>query len=181
MKILTILADGFEETEMVAVVDILKRGQISVTLASLSNKAVMGGHDITIISDLRLTEVDIDMFDGIFLPGGGAGVENCIADSNVLSIVKKFYNDKKWVIAICAAPYILEKAGVLEGKSFTIYPSWKDKIITGHYKVDNVVVDGTVITSRGMGTSIDLGLKLVEIFKNKEISDKIKNSIVYSC
>ncbi|OHD38827.1 MAG: hypothetical protein A2015_06915 [Spirochaetes bacterium GWF1_31_7] len=181
MNVLTVLADGCEESEMVTVVDILRRAQISVTLASLKNKIVIGGHDISIVSDLLVSEVDLDLYDGIFLPGGGTGVENIIADSKVLSIVKKFYNDKKWIIAICAAPSILEKIGIMDNKSFTIYPSMKDAVIHGYYKEDKVVVDGTVITSRGMGTSIDLGLKLVEIFRNKELSDKIKKSIVYSC
>lgn len=179
MRILTILADGFEETEMIAVVDLLKRGGVDVVLASINEEIVTGGHGVKIVSDCLLSEADFNTFDGVFLPGGGAGVDNLSANAGVISIIRSFNESGKWIIAICAAPALLDIAGIIKGRNVTVYPSCKDKVPSAHYSEEKVVVDNKIVTSRGLGTSIDLGLKLLELFKGREMSLKIKSSVIY--
>lgn len=179
MRIIAMMADGFEEAEAVNVIDIVRRAGYEIDLVSISNKKeVKSARNITVFADKLLRECDPDSYDAVFLPGG-AGVEKLKNNDKVIEIVKAYDKEKKIIIAICAAPLVLEKAGIINGKKVTSYPSVKDELSNVIYLTDKVVIDGNIITSRGFGTSIDLGLKIVEIVSGKSLSDKLRETIVY--
>jgi len=174
------LADGFEEIEAVTLIDILRRANFDIKAVSVNKSLeVKGAHDISVIVDDIFDDVNFDNVDAIMLPGGSPGVPNLSTNQKVLDIVKKFYNEDKYLIAICAAPFVFEKAGILDGKKITCYPSWKDMIKSPEIVSDPVVVDGKIITAEGVGSAIEMGLKIVEIFSGKEISSELKEKIVY--
>jgi len=181
MKIVLLLADGFEETEAVTLMDLLRRAEYDLyTVSIMGRLEVKGGHDISLLSDKLFNDVDFNTFDMIILPGGVPGVPNLAGDDKVLEIIKKFFNEGKYIGAICAAPFVLERAGILKNKTVTCYPGWEDKLDSPNIIKDNVVVDGNIITSRGVGTAIDMGLKIVEIVSSKDKSEELRNKIVYN-
>ncbi|HOV14800.1 MAG TPA: DJ-1/PfpI family protein, partial [Spirochaetota bacterium] len=110
----------------------------------------------------------------------GLGVENLSKNQAVIDLIKEYFDKKKYVIAICAAPVVLELAGIIKNKTVTSYPSVKEKLKSiKNYSEDKVVIDNKIITSRGFGTAIDLGLRLIELFSGKVEMEKIKKAIVY--
>ena len=179
-KVITFLADGFEEIEALTPVDILRRGGIEVVTVSISgNKTVYGSHNIKVEADEVLDAADIDSADMLFLPGGKQGTENLDGCEPVKEKIRQFLAAGKYVAAICAAPTVLGRMGVLEGKRATCYGGMEDRLTGAVTSADKVVTDGNIITSRGMGTSLDLALKLLEIFTDKETADKMAATVMY--
>ena len=177
MKFACILANGFEETEAITVIDCLRRAGVEVDLVSVHQINVIGSHKITVVAD-KLFE-DMSDYDGIFLPGGQPGSTHLGNDERVLELVREYVRNNKWVSAICAAPTVLSKAGVIKGKHLTSYPSSNvngmfDEAI---YHEDLVVVDGKLVTSRSMGTALHLGIKLVQLLDLD--SNKLSKSILF--
>jgi 4-methyl-5(b-hydroxyethyl)-thiazole monophosphate biosynthesis len=160
-----ILPDGFEEIEAVAAIDILRRGGVKVNLAALDFKLVDGGHDIMIKADSLIDTLPDYEFNMLILPGGGKGVENMLESEAVTTLIKRFDAEGKWIAAICAAPKVLEHAGILKGKKITCYPGIRNEIKTAHHIDADVVVDHNIITSRGPATAIAFGLKLLETLR----------------
>lgn len=162
MKFACLLANGFEETEAISVIDVLRRAKIEVDLVSIQELEVIGSHLIKVIADKKW--IDMEGYDGVFCPGGQPGTNNLMNDPKVISFIQKMNTEQKWVTAICAAPLVFEKAGIIKGKKMTSYPlqdldgHFKD----AHYLEDPVVRDGNIITSRGMGTAMHLGFAIVE-------------------
>lgn len=180
MKIKMLIADGFEEIEAITLIDLLRRANYDLKTVSINqNNEIEGSHKIKMITDMVFDDVNFNDTDVIVLPGGVPGVPNLVSENKVLDLIKDFYNHNKYIVAICAAPFVLERAGILSGKKITCYPTWEDKINSAKIKKKDVVVDGRIITARGVGAAIDLGLKLVEIFSSKSDSKILKNSIVY--
>jgi len=175
---LVILAPGFEEVEAITVIDLLKRGGINVTTASITEKQVTGSHAITIIADYLLEKVAQETWDMIILPGG-PGVKNLAGSEKVLSLLREQYKVDKHIAAICAAPIVLNKAGLLSNKSITSYPSEEHTFTESNYFYENVVVDDKIVTSRAVGTAIDFSLKLIEILVGKKIADEVANQILH--
>jgi 4-methyl-5(b-hydroxyethyl)-thiazole monophosphate biosynthesis len=162
MKFACLLANGFEETEAISVIDVLRRANIEVDLVSISNLEVTGSHHIKLIAD-KVWE-NMEDYDGVFCPGGQPGTNNLMNDSRVISLIQSMHKKEKWITAICAAPLVLEKAGILVGKKVTSYPL-QDLILhfqESIYCEDAVVRDGRIITSRGMGTAMHLGFAIIE-------------------
>jgi 4-methyl-5(b-hydroxyethyl)-thiazole monophosphate biosynthesis len=157
---LVLLAEGFEELEAIAIVDVLRRVGVKVMLAGLGKGPVKSVHDVTIATDGVIDEVDAAGFDAIVLPGGTPGAKRLREDGRVLALVKSFYQAGKWTCAVCAAPTVLEAAGVLAGKRATSYPG--NPLPSANYVEDRVVVDGNLITSRGPGTAVDFALAIAE-------------------
>lgn len=181
MRFKILLATGFEETEAITIIDLLRRANYEIKIVSISaNNEVEGSHGIKIIADSILMQEDFKDTDAIILPGGVPGVPNLAANERVLNLIKEFFTTDKYIIAICAAPFVLEKAGILKGKKITCFPSWEDKISSAEIIHQNVVVDGKVITGRGVGAAIEFSLKIVEIFSSKEESEKLRKNIVYN-
>ncbi len=180
MKFACLLANGFEETEMITVVDLLRRSKIEVDLVSMGDLNVTGSHGIAVLAD-KLWE-DMDHYDGLFLPGGQPGSTHLGNDERVIDLIQKYNKADKWLSAICAAPSVFAKANIIKGKKITSYPMpnvdelFKDAI----YLEDFVVQDGKLITSRGVGTAQHLGLYLVEVlgYDAKALSDSILFSMV---
>jgi len=156
---LLLLSEGFEEIEAVTIIDVLRRGEVAVTTASLGGKHVKGSHEIAIEADALLSEVSVDDFDALVLPGGPAA-ETLREDVHAQDAIKRAAASGKLLAAVCAAPTALEAAGVLGGKRATAYPG--NRLPSAKFVEENVVEDGEVITSRGPATAMAFALKLVE-------------------
>ncbi len=175
-SVLTLLADGFEEVEAVTPVDFLRRAGAEVTVASLApHRHVTGRSGITVHADVALAEVGDRLFDLLFLPGG-PGVKNLRAEPRVLEIVRRHAAAGKWLAAICAAPTVLNAAGVLEGRRYTAHFSVAAELpeIVADRRV---VADGNILTSRGAGTAIDFGLLLVEKLVSPDKAGEIARAV----
>lgn len=174
----TLLAEGFEEIEALSVVDILRRAEIDVKMISVSvNKEVTGAHGIKVVADDVISNVSRG--DLLFLPGGMPGVKNLEASEDVIRIIKEYLSNNKYVAAICAAPSILGKMGVLKGKSAVCFPGF-EKFLDGAVVLsDKVVIDSNIITSRGAGTASELGFTIVELLKDNETAKKLKTGMIY--
>lgn len=175
-RILIPLAEGFEEIEAITIIDILRRANLEVITASLiDNLEVKGGHNITVKADTILDKVINEDFDAISLAGGMGGMNNLKNDKRIIEKIKKMYNDKKLVSAVCASPIVLGEAKVLNGK-YTCYPSCEKSINMGEYQdKDLAVVDKNVITSKGPATSIIFALEIVKYLtgSNEELSKSL--------
>ena len=160
-KVLTIFADGFEEIEAVGVIDVLRRLGIEVVIASLSGAdPVRGAHDMKISADIDFATVNPGDFDAVFLPGGMPGSTNLRDSEKVISLLRKMNDNGKIVSAICAAPIALAKAGLLRGKTFTMYPGF-ESTLGGDLPTGNPAeADGNIITGKGPGCVFAFAKKL---------------------
>ena len=150
MQILFLMADGFEETEFVTPFDYLQRAGFEVALASVSGDSfVTGAHGLKIAADFALSGADTAKFDAVLLPGGGPGVQRLKASADVERVVCDFNDQNKWIFAICAAPLVLSKAGLLVDRTATCFPGCVDELVCNKFVEDRVVVDGNIVTSRG--------------------------------
>lgn len=174
------LADGFEETEAIAVIDVIRRAGIPLTTVSIKDSTeVTGSHNIKVMADSKIDDVDFEKADLLFLPGGVTGTKNLGECKKLCTELKSFAQKGKRLAAICAAPSILGQLGLLEGKKATCYPGWEDKLSGAEYIPEKVITDGNISTGKGMGASIDLGLEIVSIFESKEKAQEIGKSIQY--
>lgn len=163
-SLLMILASGFEELEAIGVADVLKRLNFKVTLAGLDSKIVTGSHGITLVADEELAAV-LDMpWDGVILPGGLPGAINLYNSELVIELLKRVANRGGVVSAICAAPIVLAKSGLLREKNFTMYPGF-DKYLDGMSYTDSLSEqDGQIITGKGPGAIFDFAKSIAGFF-----------------
>ncbi len=175
-RILLPLAEGFEEIEAVSLIDIMRRGGIDVTTISLTeNNLVLGANNIKIEADKNIDAINPNDFDMIVLPGGWGGTNHLVEDSRVQNLLKSFKKDNKYIGAMCAAPYALHKAGVLN-HNYTCYPSVEEKIRLDGYTSDKkVVIDDKVITSRGPATAICFALEIIKILVGEDSYQSVKD------
>lgn len=162
--ILVPLAEGFEETEAIAIVDVLRRASLEVVTASLAKKLVMGAHGVAVEADLLWDEVDQSEVHAIVLPGGMPGTTNLRDDPRVLELVRRLSDEGRLTAAVCAAPLVLAEAGVLDGGvPFTCHPSTRP-LLEAHSPLEGprVILSGSVITSQGPGTALEFALACVE-------------------
>lgn len=180
-KIGIFMADGCEEIEGLAVVDIMRRVGIEITMISISDKKeVTSSHKVTFLADVLKNEVSYDELDGIILPGGMPGTLNLGADDTVIKTIRDFASAGKLVAAICAAPSVLGREGLLQGKKATCHPGFEEKLLGAECLTNPVVRDGNIITSRGMGTAIPFALEIVRYFLDEEAVEKVKAALVYA-
>lgn len=174
------LADGFEQIEAMAPIDILKRAGVDVITVGVTGLQVTSSHNMMVCADANPEDVDLSDAEMVFLPGGGVGTKNLYASDFAKNAVSYCVENDKYVAAICAAPSIvLGGMGLLNGKNATCYPSMEGGM-TGAIAVDSgVVVDGKIITGRAAGASIDFGLQLVKILVGDEAAKKVQQEIVY--
>ncbi len=178
-RVLVPLARGFEETEAFAVVDVLRRADILVVTAALEEGPVESAHAVKVLPDALLADVADEAFDAVVLPGGLEGTDN-LARSEVLSqVLERITAEGRITAAICAAPTVLEQQGYLEGRRATCHFSKASELKSGSFVEEAVVEDGTVMTSRGVGTALAFGLALVERLVDASTADKIAASIHY--
>jgi len=177
-NVLMPLAEGFEEIEALAIVDILRRAEIGIVLAGLLPGPIVGAHNINIIPDTTIDAVTAASFDMIVLPGGQPGTDNLNADRRIHALLAEFAAKEKLIGAICAAPIVLAAAGLLSGKKATCYPSYREQLNGGIFEDTPVVSDGTIITSQGPGTAIDFGLAIASRLAGRHTSDGISKAVL---
>jgi len=179
IKVLVPLAKGFEEIEAVTIIDVLRRADIEVLVASLDNDLlVKGSNNIVVQANLEIKDTDSDELDMIILPGGWDGTYALADDVNVQTILKEMDAKGKNIGAICAAPFALNKAGVLK-QNFTCYPSVEEQIRKdGYTSSKKVIQDANVITSRGPATAICFALEIVKKLKGEESYSMLKDGLL---
>ncbi|MCK9454058.1 DJ-1 family glyoxalase III [Sulfurimonas sp.] len=178
-KVLVPLANGFEEIEAINIIDVLRRAEIEVIIASLDDKsAVKGAHNVTVLADAKIEDVDVDSLDMIVLPGGWDGTVALRDDKRVQAILKEMDEKGKNIGAICAAPLALHKAGVLK-HNYTCYPSIEEQIREDGFSDKKMVVeDGNVMTSRGPATAICFALEIVKKLKGNQKYLDVKSALL---
>jgi protein deglycase len=174
---LVLLADGFEEIEAVTIIDVLRRGEVEVTTASLSGERVTGSHQIALVADALLATVTVESFDALVLPGGPAA-KTLREDARAQATIKRAAAAGKLLAAVCAAPTALEAAGVLAGKRATSYPG--NALPSARQVEETVVIDGNVITSRGPGTTMAFALAVVERLRGAEIANATAERLLFA-
>ncbi|MDO4333453.1 MAG: DJ-1/PfpI family protein [Eubacteriales bacterium] len=175
-------AEGYEEIEALTVVDLCRRAGIEVCMVSVDgSETATGSHGIGVKMDAALAQVDFDTLDMIVLPGGMPGTKNLEKDDRLMAQLDSFYDNGKWIAAICAAPSIFAHRGYLKGRKATCYPSFEKELAEAGVALagTSAAEDGKVITGQAMGGAIDFGLKIVEKLISPEAADKLAESIVY--
>lgn len=183
MKVLTILTNGFEETEAVAPLDLLHRAGTQNTLAALASEGetlLKGRSELFLKADTTLEALAAqysgidgiaDAFDALFIPGG-PGTWTLLDDGNATALAKAFSRKNKPIAAICAAPLILQAAGLLEGKRVSAHSCTWDAIPAAQFSAP-YVIDGNLLTSRGAGTAFVFGLAFAEMLYGKTVAEKL--------
>ena len=175
-----LLASGFEEAEALVPADLLRRAGVEAALAALEGELVPGGHGITVKADLALDQVDLDRAEMIVLPGGGVGVKNLGADPRVEELVREAVRRDIWVAAICAAPTLLGRWGLLEGRKATCYPGMEEGLVGAvPAEPGDVARDGRIITGRAAGNAYDFAAELIEVLLDRAAADRVLESICY--
>lgn len=174
------LANGFEEIEGLTVVDLLRRAGVEVTTVSITgDMTIHGAHGIDVQADKLFEEMNYDSQDMLVLPGGMPGTLNLGAHEGLEKLLRQFYDNKKYLAAICAAPSVFGKYGFLKGREATCYPGFEEALEGAECITDAVAIDDFVITSRGMGTAIPFSLTLIEKLVGLEKADEIGKSIIF--
>ena len=177
-KIAVLLANGYEEGEALFVVDILRRAGFVCDIVSITEQLqVTGSHNITAFAD-KVLDDSIKEYNMLVLPGGMPGSTNLRDDSKVIEMVQYFNQTKKYIAAICAAPIVLQQAGIVKGKKITSYPSQKEVFVDSEYVEDTVVIDEHIITSRGPATVLPFAYTLVDILGGN--SEVLKQGMLYT-
>ena len=178
--VVILLGTGFEEAEALVPADLLRRAGVEVALTGLTGLQVTGGHGITVLADRTISQVDEGKTELVMLPGGLGGVDAILACPQALELVKNVCAAGGRVAAICAAPTILGKLGLLEGRRAVCYPGMEDGL-TGAIPQPGtpVVEDGNILTGEAAGSAFVFGLRLVEALKGKEAAQAIAHGIHY--
>lgn len=178
--ILIHLAKGFEETEAITVLDILRRAKLDAHFVSLGvYRQVVGAHGITVEADFRYEEVDYGCCDMIVLPGGLNGTKLLGKHKGVVRELMNFHIKGKGIAAICAAPQILGDLGILESRRATVYPGMEETLKGAEYVDAPVVRDINIITSQGPATAIPFALAIIEFFKGEEAAIEVAKEFLY--
>jgi len=172
------LADGFEEVEALAPVDILRRAGLEVVTVGVTGKTVMGKHRIPVTADILACDLVLnDEVQAVILPGGLPGAENLDGDATVQAALDFAAQKQILIGAICAAPFILGKKGLLVGKRAICYPGFEADLQGAELSEDAVCRDGNIITAKGMGVAVPFGLEIVAALKDAQTADTIEKSI----
>ena len=174
-----LLGTGFEETEAIAPLDLLRRAGVEVRTVGLNGNIIYGGHNIGVATDMEIDQLDLTDAEMIIIPGGLGGVASIRACEKAMDALKFCWNNGKFVAAICAGPTVLADLGITDGKNTTCYPGCETGM--GSANVDASVPcvrDGKLITGASAGCAVSFGLMLVEALKGTETAEKIRNQIV---
>ena len=174
--IYTFLADGFEEIEALCPVDIMRRAGLSVVTVGIGKKEIVGAHGICVTADIADCELDFNKFNDtelIFLPGGMPGTKNLDASETVHKAIADAVKNDAYLCAICAAPMILGKLGLLKGKNAVSYPGFESYLEGATVPSEKVVRDGKIITAKGMGAAIEFGLAIVSALKDEKVAEDL--------
>lgn len=167
------LANGFEETEALTPLDMLRRVGVQVKTVGIGGKTVTGAHDISVIADMEETEVDFALMDGVILPGGMPGTLNLEQSDTVQKAIDHCHQQGLLLAAICAAPSILGHKGLLKGKKATCFPGFEKDCLGANMKHIGVVTDGNIITGKGAGCALYFGEALVAYCKDRATAKQL--------
>ena len=173
------LADGFEEVEALAPLDIMRRANIEVVTVGVNGEYINGAHNIVVKADTLLKDISLENLEGVILPGGLGGTNNMDNSDDVKKVVSYAAENGKLVCAICAAPSILGKMGLLNGKEATCYPGFENTFGSGKYVKQSVVKCNNFITSDGMGSAYKFGFEITAALRGSDVAEKIKEQIQY--
>lgn len=173
------LADGFEETEALVPLDLLRRAGIGITTVGVNKKIISGAHGINVSTDVSSDQFVFCDCEGIILPGGMPGTENLFADSTVNSAVDYCIENNLLIGAICAAPVILGRRGLLKGKNAVCFPGFEDELIDANISTKPCCVDANIITAKGAGCVFHFAHSLIEYIADRAVADNIINQIQY--
>lgn len=175
------LADGFEEIEGLTVVDLLRRAGLAIETVSITGKSmIQGSHNIEVKADRLFEEVETFDADMLVLPGGMPGTLTLQNHKGLEKLLIKYNEEERYLAAICAAPSIFGALGFLEGRRACSYPSMEDKLTNALTVREPVVMDGHIITSRGVGTAIPFALKLISVLCGEKKAEEVRESIVFA-
>ncbi len=179
MKVAVLLADGYEEIEAFSVVDVLRRASLEVVMVGVGSSMPCGAHGIVVKSNIDFNDIKNDEFEMLVLPGGLPGAETLAKNENVQELIKTFDKQGKYIAAICAAPWSLDKAGVLKN-TYTCYPGFENHLNhKGYDGLKKVIKDENIITSQGPSTAMDFALELVRVLCGEELHVRVKNELLY--
>ncbi len=174
-----LLGTGFEETEAIVPVDLLRRAGVSVLTVGVDGKAVTGGHGITVEADIEISQMDLTDMEMIVLPGGLGGVATIRKSQSALDALRFAWENNKFVAAICAGPTVLADLGITDGRQATCYPGCESGMGNANMIPDAACVqDGNLITGTSAGCAVSFGLKLVEALKGAQKAAGIASQIV---
>lgn len=179
-----LLGTGFEEAEALVTADVLRRADLSASLVGIGGMTVTGAHGITVAADTDVESVSLVSGDMLVLPGGMGGVTSIEHCESAMALARRAAEeDRIWLAAICAAPTLLARAGIIGVGDYAVcYPGMEDLLtaagVTAHME-DAVVMDGTLITSKGPGTAFDFALSLVEALTDTETAASIQADLHY--
>ena len=179
-RVAVFFAEGFEEIEALTVVDLCRRAGIQVDMVSVTDSlTVVGAHEIPVVTDMFIKDVDFGAQDMLVLPGGMPGTLNLEKVPVLIEKVKEFAAAGKYVAAICAAPSVLGHLGILKGKKACCYPGFEAELAGAEVVYDTCVTDQNVITARGMGCAIDFSAAIISELENTKKASEITSKIVY--
>ena len=167
------LAEGFEEIEALAPVDILRRAQFEVQTVGVTGEVVTGAHGIRVAADLTVQQVQPASVEMLVLPGGMPGTKNLEASGEVQELLCAARRSNAWIAAICAAPSILGHAGLLNGRKATCFPGFEPELTGAQVTGNPVEQDGRLITAKGAGAAVAFGLKLVEVLSSPQKASQL--------
>ena len=168
------LADGFEECEALAPLDILRRGGVDIKTVGIGKDYICGTHGVTIKADLNENDVSLEGLEAVILPGGMPGTTNLENNETVKKAVEYANRTNKLICAICAAPKILGSMGILKDKKATCFPGFEKNLISANISNLSVVKDGNIITAKGAGVAFDFGFEILSALKNSKTADTLK-------
>ena len=179
-KVYVFLADGFEEIEGLTVVDLLRRVDASVLMVSITSRLlVKGSHGIEVMADMLYEEGSYGDGDMLVLPGGMPGTKTLMGHEGLRNLLVSYDKKKKYIAAICAAPSILGRNDMLQGKEAVCFPGFEEDLVGALQAGKSTVIDGHVITSKGLGTSIDFSLAIIKTLFDAETANKLASAIQY--
>ena len=173
-----LLGTGFEETEAIAPLDLLRRAGVEIQTVGINGKTVYGSHGIGIEADIELGEMDLTALEMIILPGGLGGVASIRASKPAMDAIAFARDNDKFTAAICAGPTVLADLGIVDGKTATCYPGCEDGMGSANVQEVAAVRDGKLITGASAGSAVAFGLKLIEALKGEAEADRIAKQIV---
>lgn len=179
--IIVLLAEGFEEIEALTPVDILRRASLTVKTVGISGRTVKGAHGISVACDLLPDEVDLSLVDMVILPGGMPGTLNLFDSPFTEKAVKSVLEMNGRVAAICAAPLILGRYGLLDGKAATCYPGFENELCGAVLMDKGVITSDRITTARGMGVAVEFSLELIRLLCDEGAAAKISDAICREC
>ena len=174
-----LLGTGFEETEAIAPLDLLRRAGVEIATVGVTGKIVYGSHNIGIEADILIDELDLTNLDMIILPGGLGGVTSVRASEEAMNALRFAWDNGKFVAAICAGPTVLADLGITSGKKATCYPGCEDGMGDAIMVPNAAAVrDGRLITGTSAGCAIPFGLELIKVLKDEHEAERIATQIV---